>query len=312
MAKILLTGITGFLGSNIASVLVGQGHLIVATYRSTSSKELCAGFEDKVQWVLQDSEDEWMEEVIAAAPSVIIHSAWLGVGHQQRDHWDTQAQNISYLQKLLQIAAAAKTKKFIGLGSQAEYGQFNGCINEDHPLNPMEAYGRVKILCAELLKQFCNQHQMDWYWLRLFSFFGRGEADHWLIPSMVKKMIIGTGMDFTAGEQKYAYLYVKDLGIAINNIIATEGCSGTYNISGKNLIALKTLIEGIRDKINSSFQLNFGKLPYRANQSMHIQGDSAKFTATFGEFDVSDFDSSMLKTLEYFKKKFNDHINEGI
>ena len=108
-------------------------------------------------------------------------------------------------------------------------------------------------------------------------------------------------MDFTAGEQKYAYLYVDDLAYAVNSIIINSGLSGFYNISGKNVLTLRQLIENVRDSINKLFRLNFGVLPYRANQPMHMQGDVSRFVNTFGEFEVSDFSKALADTLEYLK-----------
>lgn len=313
MAKIFITGITGFLGSNIARQLILAGHEVIATYRSTSSKRNCADFEQQIKWVLQDTVD-WPEEVIQLTPQIVIHAAWLGVSHQERNNWESQFKNIVYLNNILSIAQNSGSVKFIGLGSQAEYGLFNSCIDEQVPLNPTEAYGNVKVISSELVKRFCQFHQIEWYWLRLFSFFGRGENDNWLIPSLVKKMLTEVEMDFTAGEQRYAYLYADDLGTAINHIISARvDQSGIYNISGKRLIQLKQLIKEIRDKINPNFKLNFGKLPYRLNQSMLMQGNSSKFRNAFGEFELSDFDVSLQNTLIYLDQHFtNKSTHEGI
>ena len=306
MAKVFITGITGFLGSNIARVLINNGHNIMATRRDSSSLTLCADYVNSVSWVDQDANGKWIDLVSAELPEVIIHSAWIGVGHAERNDWDSQYQNVNYLNQVLSIAKASRSAKFIGLGSQAEYGTFNGMVTENHPVNPTEAYGGMKVICSSIVNQFCKYHQIDWYWLRLFSFFGKGESDNWLIPAMVKRMQTETEMDFTPGEQKYAYLFVDDLGLAINNIILAKENSGIYNISGKKLLTLKYLIESIRNKVNNSFQLNFGALPYRANQSMHMQGDSAMFVKAFGEFDVSDFDNALADTIEYLKLRFSE------
>jgi len=305
MAKVFITGITGFLGSNIADYLIGEGHDVIATYRTNSSRDLCLSYINRVTWILQDEKNEWINNIANTKPEIVIHAAWLGVGHTERDQWEHQFLNVNFLKQVLFIAQKSSSKKFIGLGSQAEYGVFNGCIDETHPSNAAEAYGHVKIICSEIVKQFCLYNKMDWYWLRLFSFFGKGESENWLIPSLIKKIIFNDDIDLTLGEQKYSYLYVNDLGLAINKIIISQGNCGIYNISGKVLMALKDLIGKIKDSINPEFNLVFGKIPYRHNQSMHMQGDAAKFIKTFGEFEVSDFDSSLLKTIEYFIEKFN-------
>lgn len=305
MSKVFITGITGFLGSNIAAFLINQGHNIAATYRSSSSKVLCADFEDQVNWILQDDAD-WTQRIIEFAPDIIIHGAWLGVGHEDRNVWESQLANIDFIKQILLIAKAAGTKKFIALGSQAEYGLFDGCVTEEQPLKPTEAYGAVKVICTELVKQFCQANSIDWFWLRLFSFFGEGESEKWLIPTLVNKLLTTNYMDLTSGEQKYAYLYVEDLGRAVNNVINIDGQSGVYNISGKRPISLKVLLTTIRDQINPSFKLNFGKLDYRENQPMYMQGDVAKFVKQFGEFEMSDFDEALTLTVNALKNKKKD------
>ena len=302
MAKIFITGTTGFLGSNIASFLLKSGHQVGATYRSSSSKVLCKGFENKITWFLQTT-DNWQSEVIAFKPDIIVHSAWIGVGHANRTTWESQLANIDYVKTLLLIAKESNIQKFIGLGSQAEYGDFSGCVDEDYLASPKEAYGCVKVICNELVKQFCTNNAIDWFWLRVFSVFGKGESNKWLIPSLVHKLLTADHMDFTPGEQQYAYLYVEDLALAIDKVIAVKGKSGIYNISGKNLISVKSLITSIRDQINPLFKLNFGKLDYRENQSMQIQGDVTKFVKEFGEFEISNFTQSLALTIDYIKQQ---------
>lgn len=307
MSKIFLTGITGFLGSNIAEFLAENGHEIIAIHRSTSSRELCGAFGDKVKWINTD-EINWEETVINAKPEVIIHAAWLGVTHEERDSWESQLLNLDFLKTILFIAQKCGSKQFISLGSQAEYGAFEGKIDESQACKPYHAYGCVKKVCAELVKQFCTYHHIKWYWLRLFSFFGKGESERWLIPSLVKNIMTTDHMDFTAGEQKYSYLYVKDLAYAISLIIEKEGLSDIYNISGSSLLTLRNLIEKIRDNLSPGFQLNFGKLPYRQNQPMLMQGDSAKFIKEFGVFEVSDFDVSLNSTIESLKNNLKKQM----
>jgi len=303
MPNIFITGITGFLGSNIASYLIDNGHTVAATYRSTSSKNLCSNFEDKIIWVLQDK--NWENKIIEFKPQIIIHSAWLGVNHEERNLWEVQLKNVDYLRQILFIAKAAGTQKFIGLGSQAEYGFFDGCIDESYPIKPTEAYGCVKVICSVLVDQFCTYHKIDWYWLRLFSFFGKGESEKWLIPTLVNKLMTQDHMDLTPGDQQYAYLYVEDLCRAINTMVIVNGQPGIYNISGKHLTTLKKLVTDIKNQINPLFKLNFGKLEYRENQPMIMQGDSSKFVKEYGEFELSDFDLSLNSTITYIKAHIN-------
>ena len=311
MAKVFVTGITGFLGSNIAKYLVKSGHKIIATYRATSSRDNCISFLNQVEWILQTNDGSWIEEVVKFTPNIVIHAAWFGVDNTNRNDLAFQLSNIIFLKETLIIAQRSNSEKFIGLGSQAEYGLINGIVSEDCLLNPTSSYSRAKIICSEIVKHFCKFHKIDWYWLRLFSFYGEGESENWLIPSFIKKILLGEEIDLTPGEQKYSYLYALDLGVAVNFIIAKKGLSGIYNISSNNLISIKELLLTIKGKINNLTILNFGKIPYRENQSMRIQGDCSKFISEFGDFEVSEFDQSINNTIEYFKAKYKNQMYES-
>src|SRR5665213_2622944 len=183
MAKIFLTGITGFLGSNIADFLIKQGDEVIAVYRVDSSRDLCEKYFDQVNWIVLDENNKWVDGVIEARPDIIIHSAWIGVSHKERNNWEVQFLNVGFLQKLLLIAGKSGATKFIGLGSQAEYGVFDGCVKETDTLDAVDAYGCIKIVCSEMIGHYCRLHDINWFWLRLFSFFGIGESENWLIPS---------------------------------------------------------------------------------------------------------------------------------
>ena len=60
--------------------------------------------------------------------------------------------NLQYQQRLLDLAVQVGVKKIIGVGSQAEYGIFDGLINESHPTNPTSAYGASK-LAGQLIRK---------------------------------------------------------------------------------------------------------------------------------------------------------------
>ena len=113
-------------------------------------------------------------------------------------------------------------------------------------------------------------------------------------------------MDMTPGEQKYAYMYVGDLARIIGKTVEVDISSGIYNISSSNAISLLELTNKILDLVKpSESQINFGAIPYRPNQSMHIQGSNSKLEKELGEKIVElDFNDSLSKVVNY---KLNKH-----
>ena len=303
--RVLLTGASGFLGSHIAEELVATNFEVIATKRAQTDLWRCKDFKDKINWVNID-DPNWQQVVIDLRPSIIIHSAWIGVAATTRMDWESQFANITFVYDLLQIAEAVHVEVFIGLGSQAEYGVFDGKVNEDQPANPTTAYGTVKLMIYELVKGFFTSPHLQtstWYWLRLFSFFGEKEDATWLIPATVDKLMREEEMDFTLGEQKYAYLYVKDLSIMLRLLLESTASSGVYNISSISPIAIKDLIEQIKRITKSNTKLNFGALPYRIGQSMHIEGDMSKFKQQVGHYKESDLYSNLTLTVQSYIAK---------
>lgn len=283
--KILLTGATGFIGSYIADELFLKGYELMLIKRSSSNLRNCELFKDEVKWVDTDSGD-WILKAVEFMPDIIIHSAWIGVEAKDRDDYELQNKNIDFVDKLISIAEKTKPIKFIGFGSQAEYGYLDSVVSEEKECKPDFAYGKVKLEVLDKIKSFCEGKGISWYWLRVFSVRGEREGQNWLLPSFERKLKDGNenSMDFTLGEQKYAYLDVKVAASYVAKIIEKEnGKSGIYNISAIGAKSIRDILTEIRDRLRPNFVLNFGALPTRPNQSSIIEGKMDKFFNEFGK-----------------------------
>lgn len=298
---ILITGITGFVGSHIAESLVNN-YIVIGLKRKKSNIWRCEKFKDKVIWIDIDGEKDYINELSEYNLETIIHSAWIGVESFERDDWSMQSKNIYFLLELLQIAKKTATKKFIFFGSQAEYGNINGVATEVQECEATSAYGSIKLACLEIIKTFSKNNNINWIWLRLFSIFGEKEKETWLFPSLIEKMKYHTQMDFTLGEQMYAYLYIKDFVSIVEKIVALNIQSGIYNVSSDIVRSIRSFLEEIRDRVNPEFILNFGVLPYRDNQSMHLQGSIEKLNNQIGKITFTDFSIAIENTLKYYNK----------
>lgn len=303
MAKkyILITGITGFLGSHIAEKLI-EKYNVIGLKRKNSNIWRCEEFKEKVIWIDIDGEKDYIKELTNYSMDIIIHGAWIGVKSDEREDWSIQAENIQFLVELLQVAKKSAIKKFIFLGSQAEYGNINGIVTEVQVCDALNAYGSVKLACLEILKTFSKNNNINWIWLRLFSLFGEKENETWLFPSLIKKIKYESEMNFTLGEQIYAYLYVKDFSIIVDKIVKFEIQSGIYNVSSEVIRSIRSIVEEIRDKINPKFRLNFGALKYRDGQSMFMQGSIHKLKNQIGKIEFTDYSIAIENTIKYYNK----------
>lgn len=305
MRSILITGASGFLGSHIAENLINEGYKVIALKRHSSNLWRCKDFIDQIIWFNIEDINKVIPEIIRYKPDLLIHAAWDGVNAEHRDNWIEQEKNLFLLISLLDIVKITGISRVVALGSQAEYGKFEGEVNEDYQCNPINAYGANKLCASILLKSFAEQNMINWYWIRLFSVFGPREEQNWLIPSTIKNLLSKNEMALTPCNQRYDYLYAKDFASGINCIIKKEdGKSGVYNLSSGTSTKLKDILVFLEDKLSQNQKLlKFGELNYRPNQVMHMQGDSNRFFKTF-EFKPSiNINIGLEETIKYYINK---------
>ena len=295
--KILITGATGFIGSHVAAALVDAGHKLICLKRSSSKLDRCTSYQREVIWLDTDSSG-WQEKVISLKPEAMVHCAWSGVTAAERDDWLVQAKNVTVFAELLRIAADSATERIIALGSQAEYGTFNGRIDESHPTNSNSAYAAAKLACLAFLETFARQKKISYAWLRLFSVYGPGEGEEWLIPSLIRQFRAGKAPQLTPCEQRYDYLHVADLAAAIVAATTRNDTSGVYNLTSNTSTPLRQVVEKVHRYTASNIAPVFGVLPYRPNQTMHMEGDSTKFYHTFAFAPRISLDEGLRQTVE--------------
>ena len=301
--RVLITGATGFLGSHLAKENVHRGNKVIATFRSSSNRLRCNEYSDLVNWI-DIEETNWREDIAKIKPQYIIHTAWSGLEVGQRDDFETQTKNIQFLDEILSLAHSLEISKFIGIGSQAEYGFINQRVNENDVVEPNSAYGKTKILALEKTQAFCENKNIQWYWCRLFSVFGEMDNESWLIPWLIGKCLKNEEVKLTPGEQRYDFLYVKDivemLMLMLDNADAPVGI---YNLSSSASITLKKIAEIIKSLSGSKSFLNFGAMRYREGQSMLIEGDNSRFLENVQRINFTPLEEGLEKTVDYYRSK---------
>lgn len=281
--KVFITGATGFLGSHIAEEMIIQGWDIIALKRKTSNLWRCQDFSKKIHWVDSDNWNESEKEIINFDPELFIHAAWNGINDCKRDIRAEQEENLTFLTTLLNIVKKTKINSIIALGSQAEYGYFEGCVNEDFPTRPISEYGKAKLSALSVLRSFAEKNSICWYWLRIFSVFGPRQDENWIIPAAIIHLLKKKEMLLTPCEQRYDYLFTRDFVSAITSVIKHErDSSGVYNLSGGSSIRLKEILIFLEEKLSCKEKIfQIGALPYRENQVMHLLGNSDRFYRVF-------------------------------
>jgi UDP-glucose 4-epimerase len=275
--KILVTGASGFLGGAVARAAKAKGYDVLGVGRQQFCPPL-ATFGVSYQ-ALDISDDAALERYLETKkPDIIVHAGWNGVAGRYKDQ-DVQYANIVPTCRLIELGAEYGLSKFIGIGSQAEYGQYEGPIAEDAPTNPTTLYGAAKLAASVLARQRAQDLGVEFAWMRLFAIYGPGDKPHWLIPSLITSLAKGETLPLTQGRQKCDYLYIDDAAEAVLAVARNEAAQGTFNFCSGASVSVADIVARLRDLVAPKTALEFGTVPYANNQIFNMQGDTSKLRA---------------------------------
>jgi len=269
--RVVLTGASGFVGSAVLRGLVAEGRTVAVLLRETSNTRRISALLDRVTVIRADIGDLGPadEALRAFAPDAVAHLAWQGVFGADRND-PIQLGNVNASIDLYRRARAAGARRFVGLGSQAEYGPCQDRVDESVPTRPTTLYGAAKLSTYWLLDRLAAADGGSFAWLRLFSCYGPDDDARWLIPSLVLSLLAGKRPSLTAGEQRWDYVHVDDVAAAVIHLLDSDA-TGPFNCGSGEAHPLRDIVSGIRDRIDPALPLGLGEVPYRPDQVMHLE-----------------------------------------
>jgi UDP-glucose 4-epimerase len=302
--KIVLTGATGFIGSAVLAELNRRkiNTVVLLRQRSDCSRLPKISDENKIIFSKLD-EPELTEKLRVKQPEIFIHCAWRGVGGQERNADFQLAENVPLTLASVNLATACGCLQWIGLGSQAEYGNANRVLDETAPTKPTTLYGKAKLDAGNKSLALCKKKNLAGAWLRIFSTYGPGDHPHWMIPHVIREFLNGHAPQVTKCEQKWDYLFVADAVRAIASV-ADGKISGIFNLGSGEARPLKEIIELIRVELKTPIQPAYGAIPYRPDQVMHLQADISKLRAATDWSPQVSLENGIRQTVAHEKKIF--------
>lgn len=298
--RVFVTGASGFLGSYLVAGLLEQGHEVAVLLRPESSHWRLDEVRRRLH-VIEGSLDELdaaRETLQAFAPDAVSHMAWRGVGGADRNS-PVQATNVSDTVRLVELAADAGAKVFVGAGSQAEYGPYDRAIREDDVTRPTTLYGMAKLAAGSMAQRLCEERGLRAAWLRIFSTYGPKDADYWLIPSMIRNLRSGKPMALTGCEQRWGFLHARDAAAAFRLAITSAAASGVFNVGSPDAPPLRNTVMRLRDVIDPGAVLGFGELAYRPDQVMVLAADVSRISALGWQPELS-LDEGLRETVAWY------------
>ena len=240
MKKCIVTGAAGFTGCNLVERLLAAGYFVYCVVRENSAHNKRLENLANVQLVYADlAEYKNLYQQIQEPCEVFFHLAWQG----GRYDFAAQYQNVEDTLGALEAAKKIGCKRFVCTGSQAEYGPQKGVITEETCPHPIDAYGSAKLAACILTRQRAMDLGIEWIWGRIFSLYGKYEAETRMLPALVKSL--RENKDFqmaTDGRQNWDYLYVSDGAEALIALLEKGKTGEIYNIAHGNYRMMREFV----------------------------------------------------------------------
>ena len=236
--RILISGITSFLGISTGKALLKKGHEVYGILRPESrNKERLKGekgmqllslnMESFLLWEKENGiEAEYnnstternatSENLSPVSPAslselhfdAVLHFAWDGVGSLGRSDIATQEKNLAMSKAFFSWAKAHGVRRFFFAGSQAETGR--GTREEPLPASP---YGEKKLAFSEYgLK---NHGEMEFIDLRIYSIYGKGDHERSLVKTLVRNTLKGKETELGLGNKIWNFMAEEDFARAL-------------------------------------------------------------------------------------------------
>ncbi len=282
MRKIVLTGASGFIGAAVLKQLVRDGNQAVVLARKESKQERIKTLSGYQTIYYEDlCRQELIDTLAACKPDAFIHLAWKGVGGKDRNEAFQVTENLPLAVHAVELAKAIGCQHWIGTGSQAEYGNPNCKVAETAPTNPTTLYGKAKLSSCWASLGLAESLGIKGSWVRIFSTYGVGDEPSWFIPYIISEIRKGNIPKLTQCEQLWDYLYVDDAARAILCVLYKE-LTGIYNIGSGQAVTLRSVVERIKAALESSIDVEYGAVPYKNDQVMHLEADISKIRQLTG------------------------------
>lgn len=309
--KVLVTGGTGFIGSNLINRLVDDGHEVYALIRPNSSNGIKRLEKYKNIKMLYSSVENLVKIEDLPQFDICFNLASYGVDYNNQNPYEMIDGNINFIINLIDFCNKNKTNLLVNTGSCFEYGINSNKkpLKETDALNPHSLYASAKVASVIMANTYAKMKSVKLITIRPFGVYGPNEGMHRLVPQVIDCILNNKKLDMTKGEQIRDYLFVNDL---VDAYIRLSTDSRTkiyeiYNVCSSEQISIRKLVEElckIYDYDISNF--NFGNIPYRENEVMYFVGDNSKIYNDISWKPKTKLVDGLRSTLEWYKSRMED------
>ena len=309
MARYLITGIAGFVGSSIAHALVEQGHTVSGVDNlSTGNLENIADIRSHVDFQLADLRDlPAMQRACQGIDYVIHQAALASVPRSVKDPLASHDSNINGTLNLLLAARDANVRRIVYAASSSAYGdQPTQPKHEEMSPAPLSPYAVQKLTGEYYIQAFCRVYGMEGVCLRYFNIFGpRQAADSpysGVIAHFIYKMMAGETPTINGdGSVSRDFTFIANAVQA--NLLACQAPAAVatgrvFNVGTGHSHTLLDLYATLADILHFPHAPNFGAT--RAGDIAHSLAQITRARTELGYIPMEDFRQGLEQTVAWY------------
>lgn len=270
MENIVVSGATGFVGSNLVRFLLKKDFRIYIILRPDSDLTNLIDIKEDIEIFRYDNEiSSLIEFMNNTNPITIFHLASNFIAEHESYHIDSLIQsNITFGLHLLEAMKVSGVKQLINTGTSWQHYK-----NEDY--NPVCLYAATKQAFETLIEYYVQAENFKVITLKLFDTYGETDTRPKLINLLNKFADENTELNMSPGEQTLNLVHISDVCEAYYlayEIIQDEYFTGhkDYSIESNESFKVKDIIALFEKITNKKINVIWGGKPYRKREVMEV------------------------------------------
>jgi nucleoside-diphosphate-sugar epimerase len=295
MARVLLTGASGFVGRHAAGPLLERGFEVHAVSSKAQPQEPAS----EVRWHRADLTDaEAARSLLSAVrPSHLLHLAW----YVEHGAFWTSPQNDRWLQASVALLEAFEGERAVAAGTCAEYDWGGeGTLDErSSPIAPATPYGVAKDALRRRGELLLGERGASFGWGRIFFLHGPDEHPDRLVPSVTRALLAGEPARCTDGRQVRDFLHSADAARAFVALLDSP-VEGPVNIASGVGVTVADLVTWIGELLGRPELIELGALPSRPDDPQRLVGAVARLRDEVGFTPVGSPREALAQTVAWW------------
>ena len=312
MARYLISGIAGFIGSSLARALLARGDQVRGVDNlSTGKRENLAGILDQVDFLEADIIDlDAMHKACAGVDFVLHQAAVPSVPKSVLDPLGSNRANVDGTVNLLVAARDAKVKRVVYAASSSAYGDTPTLPkHEEMRPDPISPYAVAKLAGEQYMISFYRCYGLETVCLRYFNVFGPRQDPSspysGVLAKFITLMLRGEQPSiYGDGEQSRDFTYIDNAvegNLLACSAPASQAAGQVFNVATGRRVTLNETFQLLQGLISFSGTPIYG--PERGGDIKHSLADISKAEARLGYKPKVNFEEGLRRTVEWYRGK---------